>query len=161
MCLVIDADCFSRVFDKTNKEHLQFKPIWEWINDGKGRMIYGGTKYGTQLRTSRKFLPIVTELEKKGKTVRIPDSVVDDLATAIKGKITDANFDDEHLVALVVASRCRVVCTKDTGAISFLRRNDVFADYAGVSRPSIYRGHRTHTKLCSNAHIVAICRQDT
>jgi hypothetical protein len=159
VCLIIDADCFARVFDGGNKEHIRFAPVWDWINDGKGRMIYGGTKYSTELRAARKFLPIVAELERKAKTVRIPDHVVDGIAATLKATITDARFNDEHLVALVIASRCRVVCTKDIVAISFLRRNDVFAGHVGVTRPSIYRGHKSHMKLCCDRHIVAICRE--
>lgn len=158
MCLVIDANCFARVFDKSNKDHTRFAPVWKWINDGKGRMIYGGTKYANELRAASKFLPIVAELEKKGKTVRISNNLVDAIAAKLKATFDDASFNDEHLVALVIASRCRVVCTDDKIAISFLRRNDVFAGQAGAERPSVYRGHKSHAKLCCDRHLVAICR---
>jgi hypothetical protein len=159
MCLVIDANCFARVFDSDNKEHAQFVAVWNWINAGKGCMIYGGSKYGTELRAAPKFLPIITELERKGKTVHLSDANVDTVAAALKKKIPDPKFDDEHIVAIVILSRCRVVCTKDNTAISFLRRKDVYADYAGVSRPSIYRGRKSHFKLCCDKHIVAVCRK--
>jgi hypothetical protein len=158
MCLVIDANCFGRVFDSSNKEHLSFIAVWNWINDGRGRMIYGGTKYCTELGAASRFLPIVAELERKGKTVHLGNVEVDTVATALKQRITDQDFDDEHLVALVIVSRCRVVCTKDTIAISYLRRNDVFAKHPGVTRPSIFRGHRKHAKLCCDKHIVGACR---
>ena len=158
MCLVIDADCLGRVFDSKNSQHAQFAAVWNWINDGRGRMIYGGTKYKHQLRAASKFLFIIGELEKKGRTVRLSDHDVDEVAATLKARIPDPAFDDEHLVAMVIVSRCRVVCTKDKTAISFLRRNDVFAEYCGVSRPSIYCGHRTHVNLCCDVHVVQICR---
>jgi AAA domain, putative AbiEii toxin, Type IV TA system len=45
MCVVVDANCLSRVFDPKNVEHEEFRPIWNWIYKGHGgRMIYVGTK---------------------------------------------------------------------------------------------------------------------
>jgi hypothetical protein len=156
MCLVIDACCLGVVFDGNNKKHSNFVPVLNWIN-GSGRMIYGGTKYNNELGKAPKFLSYVVELSKKRHTVKIPNATVDPIETALKTKYPHAKFNDAHLVALVIASGCCVVCTDDNEAISYLRRADLFAG-SGVSRPSIYKGHKTHKKLCCNRHVVEICR---
>lgn len=157
MCLVIDANCFGLVFDSKVKEHAKFVPVYRWIMDGRGRMIYGGTKYNTELRDGG-MLGVVAELSRKSKTVQIPNTAVDSIAATLKIKFPDVAFNDEHIVALVIASRCRVVCTNDNLAISYLKRPDVFSDHQGVERPKIFRGHKDHVKLCCDQHVVAICQ---
>jgi len=156
MCLVIDTCCLAMVFDSKNKQHAKFAPVVQWLN-GKGRMIYGGTKYNAELRKAGKYLPYVTELSRQRKTIQIPNTKVDPIAANLKAKANDAAFDDEHILALVIASRCCVVCTNDDGAIAYLRNAAMFKEYAGAQRPHIFRGHKTHKKLCCDRNIVGVC----
>ncbi len=161
MCLVIDANCFALVFNSNTKEHGKFVPVLNWITEGRGRMIYGGTKYNTELEQLNWMLGIVAELSRRRRTIQIPNETVDPIATALKAKFPEAHFDDEHIAALVIASRCCVVCTNDNPAISYLKRVDVFSDYPGVERPKIYRGHKNHRALCCDAHVVRICEEQS
>ena len=154
MCLVIDANCFRLVF--TNKK-TGFTPVSDWIYKGKGRMIYGGTKYNREL-VDGGMLGLLKELSNLRKTVQISNSEVDAIAVKLKAKFPEPKFDDEHIVALVIASRCCVVCSNDQTAIAYLKRTDVFSD-SGVKRPKIFRGRKTHTKMCCDAHIVDVCRK--
>jgi len=156
MCLVIDTCCLALVFDGGSKMHSKFVPVLEWIN-GKGRMIYGGTKYTAELRKAAKFLPYITELARTRKAVQIPNEVVDKIAAGLKEKCADPQFNDEHIVALVIASRCCVVCTDDNAAINYLKYANLFPE--GMSRPKIYRGRNNHKKLCCDQHVVEICRR--
>ncbi len=156
MCLVIDTCCLAMVFDGKNKKHSQFIPVLNWIN-GKGFMIYGGSKYAVELGKAPRFLPYIVELSKKGRTVQIPNTTVDPIAEALKSKCPEQEFDDEHIVALVIASRCCVVCTNDNVASAYLKRRDLFSDYPGSECPKIYKGHKSHAKLCCDKHIVGIC----
>jgi hypothetical protein len=158
MCLVIDICCIALVFDGQSKQHAKFVPVLEWIN-GKGLMVYGGTKYNTELGKAKKFLPYVAELSRRRRTVQVPNGEVDQIATALKQKVPDPLFNDEHLVALVIASRCCVVCTNDNTAIAYLKRSDLFADYNGAGRPKVFRGHKKHKELCCDKHIVGACLQ--
>ena len=119
-------------------------------------MIYGGTKYNRELRDWGMFR-IVSELTKQRKTVQIPAATVDPIALALKAKFPEAEFDDEHIVALVIASRCRVVCTNDNPAISYLD-GPMYSPTIKVSSVQIFRGHKDHKKLCCDKHVVAICR---
>lgn len=156
MCLVIDTDCLANVFEEKAKNHQSFIPVLAWIRSGKGRMIYGGTKYNTELGRATKVLGIVSELSRQRRTVKLPNDVVDQIADGLKGQFPEPEFNDEHIVALVIASRCCVVCTNDNIAITYLKRIDVFPP--GMSRPKIYRGHKSHKKLCCDENIVAICQ---
>lgn len=159
MCLVIDTCCLAMVFDGRNKKHASFIPVLDWIN-GNGYMIYGGTKYNEELRTAYKYLPFVTELSRKHRTIQVSTKRVDKIAAQLKARIPDPEFNDEHLVALVIASRCCVVCTIDNVAISYLKRTDLFRP-TGLGRPRIYKGDRRHGDLCCNRNIAGICREQT
>jgi hypothetical protein len=158
MCLVIDTCCLAIVFEGDNKKHGKFIPVLKWITEGKGRMIYGGTKYDTELGKTTKILGIVGELRKARRAIHLEAIQVDPIADALKAKCPEPEFDDEHIVALVLASRCCVVCTIDGTAMAYLDRVDLFRDYH-VDRPKIYNGHKTHRKLCCDKHIVEICRE--
>jgi len=122
-------------------------------------MIYGGTKYNTELGKATKVLGIVKELSTQRRTVRLSDNVVDPIAAALKVKFPEKKFDDEHIVALVIASHCCVVCTTDDIAVTYLQRLDVFSDYAPIKRPKIFNGNKSHKKLCCDKHIVGKCRE--
>jgi hypothetical protein len=152
MCLVIDACCLAKVFDGNNHEHSDFVPVLNWITIGKGRMIYGGTKYKTELAQASRFLRMVVNLERAGKTIRVPDDAVDEIASALKAKVTDPEFDDEHLVALVIVSRCLVVCTIDHIAMRYLKRKDMYSGYS-VKKPRIYSSQR-NANLCCEKHLI-------
>lgn len=85
MCLVIDACIFLNVFEENSPKHDRFRPVFEWINFGKGKIILGGTKYKTEIiEQSRKRTKILAEFEKRNKIVKINDNKVDELANLIK-----------------------------------------------------------------------------
>lgn len=160
MCLVIDSDCLSRVFIGSNREHKKFAPVLKWINTS-GYMIYGGTKYNAQLRELTEVLGLVVELSKRRRTIQLATTTVDAIADELKVRFPEPKFDDEHVVALVIASRCCVVCTYDKGAMEYLRRKDVYDPYKGVKRPSIYSGFKHHHRLCCHENVVGACRDGT
>jgi hypothetical protein len=142
------------VFAKTKNG---FTPIKAWIYEGNGYMIYGGTKYNRELRDGG-MLGLVKELSTLRKTVQIANATVDPIAADLKRRFPEPKFNDEHIVALVMASRCCVVCSNDQTAIAYLKRADVFAG-SGVKRPKIFRGHKKHVKMCCDEHIVGACRE--
>jgi hypothetical protein len=153
MCIVIDVCCIPKVFDCGNKHHPNYVPVFEWVFNGHGRMIYGGTKYAAELREIPRYLPIIAELERKGRAVEFPRNRVDAIADALKAEITGAAFNDEHLIAIVIVSRCRVVATEDRDAISYLKRRDFYSCH-GVKKPKIYKSIR-NSNLCCDQNIVA------
>lgn len=157
MCLIIDTCCLAKVFDRKNHEHASFAPVLEWITIGSGRMIYGGTKYNHELHQARKFVPIVAELSRARRAISLPQQQVDDLAIDTKNREPDLGFNDEHIVALVIASRCRLICTDDKRAIPYFKKPEFYRPYR-LARPKIYN-YKSHQNQCSDTHMVAICKR--
>jgi phage gp29-like protein len=65
MCLVIDACCFALVFESKTKNHAKFIAVLKWIEEGNGRMIYGGTKYNAELGRATKVLGLLRNFLRK------------------------------------------------------------------------------------------------
>jgi len=154
MCLVIDTCAFPCVFDENSAEHARFAPIVEWLTVGRGKIIFGGSKYKDEIRGSV-FRRILAEFDRRGKLVRVSDTKVDKLGKELKKRVPDRNFNDEHIVALVALTGCCVVCTDDKQAVPYLKRRDLYP--RGVKPPKIYK-RASHSSLCRNEHIVAACR---
>ncbi len=154
MCLVIDACSFHSVFSLDPTRSARFKPIVRWLEFGKGKLIYGGTKYAKEICGSN-ALKILAELDRRGRLVRFENSRVDKLATKMKAQEPSKKFNDEHLVALVALSKCCVVCTDEEEAIPFLKRADFYPKK--VSPPSIYR-NENHAHMCCNANVIGACK---
>jgi hypothetical protein len=124
MCVIIDSNCLAMVFDHDNKQHSRFVPVWNWVN-GKGCMVYGGTKYMEELQKLPRYLAIVVELRKTRHAIPVQTKTVDRIAATLKREYPDPKFNDQHIVALVIASRCVVVCTDDKKAISYLKGGQI------------------------------------
>ena len=75
MCIVIDANVMSNVFDTNSKNHADFKSVHEWIYKGKGKVVYGGTKYIDEI--PQRFRGIFINLRKARKAILIPEIDVD------------------------------------------------------------------------------------
>jgi predicted nucleic acid-binding protein len=158
MCVIVDTNCFGSVLNTSAKDHKRFAPVYEWLMYGKGgRLIYGGKKYKKEINfRSEHYKKLIQEIERKGRLRPLSDTAVDNLAAAVKAKVDDTDFDDEHLVAIVGVSKCCVVVSLDKRADQFLKRRDLYPE--GVKPPKIYRNTRSK-KLCGcDKHIVAICR---
>ncbi len=157
MCLVIDTCCLSRVLNQDNREHHHFVPIFDWLINGDGSLIYGGTKYNAELRRADgRILEVLKNLERRRHMLKLDDSKVDAVALTFKARVTDRRFNDEHLASLVIVSGCRIVCTKDDIAIFHLKRPELFSPY-NRKRPKIYSSN-ANRKLCCGQNIVGLCR---
>lgn len=64
------------------------------------------------------------------------------------------NFNDEHLVAIVISSRCAVVCTDDKIAMSYLKKRKFYPKK--IRTPKIY-SNKKHQNLCKKDNIVGVC----
>jgi hypothetical protein len=145
MCVVIDANVIGKVFDPHSAEHARFKPIALWVTAGNGSVIYGGTKYMKELGGGR-YLSLFKELGTARRAVVVGTKDVDDRARELKELVPDAEFDDEHLVALVGISKCCLVCTDDLKFLPYLRRRDLYPD--GVRVPHVYRSIADRRHCC-------------
>jgi predicted nucleic acid-binding protein len=155
MCIIVDPPLFVPFFKSSDPDHAIYAPVREWIENGRGKLVIGGTSYKKELMRVASILRLITELEKRGKVVRVEDSVADIEEAAAK-KIEPRNdFDDPHLVGLVRATRCRLICVRDPRSHRFLR-STVF--YEGTkNRPSLYTRPKNRDLLCER-NIAACCR---
>jgi predicted nucleic acid-binding protein len=154
MCLIIDSCAFSPVFNARDKLHSQFAPVFEWVIRGKGKIVYGGSTYKEELKNAKRYLALFVELKRSAKVVEVDDDVVDRLQAGLKKRVNQRKFNDPHLVAIVIASRCRLIATNDHQAIPFLTRNDLYP--RGLSRPRIYTRPR-NKNLLRDSNMVDIC----
>jgi predicted nucleic acid-binding protein len=152
MCAIVDSCCLVSLLEQNDADHQEFKPILDWIIRGKGKLVYGGTKYKLELRRLNKLLPLLANFERSRKILHIDDTRVDDAERKIKRTVVDRNFNDQHLVAIVIVSGCKVVCTRDNLAISYLRDTSLLRRF-NARRPSIYRSKR-NKRLCCDLNVI-------
>jgi predicted nucleic acid-binding protein len=153
MCIVIDTNSFASVFDAKSDDHPEFRPVLNWITNGKGKIVYGGTKYRDELRAAQRYLGVFGELARARKVVEIPDVDVDREQERIENLVLHRDFDDPHIVAIVSVSRCKLVCSRDKRAYRFIKDVSLYPK-AGM-RPKIYSDSNNSDLLCD--HNIADC----
>lgn len=154
MCLIIDTNTFNSVFDKNNIHHDHFAPILNWIIEGEGKVIIGGTKYKNELKHAHKYLKIFGQLNRSRKLINLNDQIVDDYQKILEAMETHPDFDDPHLVAIAYTSRCKIICSLDKRAFPFLNRKDFYPNNS--PRPKIYSSNKNINLLCRK-YIANIC----
>ena len=155
MCIIIDSCCFASVFEKRALDHSDFRPVLEWVVAGKGKIVYGGTKYRRELKRAKKYIFFIGELKRAGKTVELPSQIVDEIENETKQKISHRNFDDQHIVAMIIVSKCRLICTKDKRANPFIKEPSLYPKKFKV--PKLYCSSR-NANLLRDDYIIEICR---
>lgn len=159
MCLVIDINAIGSVLNPNADKHSDFEPVFNWIRYGKGKIIWGGTTYRNELQNG-KYLKLLTRLGAKRKSVKIDHEKVDEIENQLKIECCDSKFrefDDHHIVALIIASKCKLICTGDERADKFLKDSSLYPD--DVEVPSIYR-NASHKHLINDDKIVKVCDPD-
>lgn len=155
MCIIIDINCLSSVFNNEDINHDDFKPINDWIYQGKGKIVMGGTKYSNELSKSRKYLGLIAELARKNKVVHCEDEIVDSQQSIVEELIKDNGCDDPHLIAIVRATKVKLICTKEERAIKYLKNKDLYE--SSSHRPKIYR-RKEHSGLLVDENIATCCK---
>lgn len=153
MCIVIDTNTLHLVFKKNTSQHIDFKPILSWIVYGKGKVVFGGTKYNVQLRRARSYLGVFAELDRAGKAVKLDDNHVDKIQHCIDQELPDCN--DTHLMAIIIVSKCKLLCTCDRTAIPNIKNPSYYP--SDIKPPKIYCQSRNQN-LLNDHNIAEICK---
>lgn len=153
MCIVIDTNTLSRVFDVANTEHDEYKPIYDWINYGKGKIVFGGTKYIQELGPN--YVKLFNIYKSMRLAVSLPIDAVDAEEKVVASIIQHPNFDDQHIVSILRLSGCKLVCSDDSRAYPFFKHNKFFG--SSSKKPKIYSGKRNSDLLCDD-NIADICK---
>lgn len=146
MPIIIDTNCFANVFSRSSVKHKDFEPVLRWIIEGKGILIYGGTQYRNELKEAKKYLTIFRLLKEVGKVFNNYDHEIDIFQRTIEAKKDDDLFDDVHLLAISVVTKCRLICSEDTTSIPFVTSKKYLPK--GVVRPVYYTSNKNKNLLC-------------
>lgn len=112
MCVVFDTDTFGEVSDNSNED---FEPLRNWISRERHTVIYGGSEYLRQLRKSGPFRRYLRGLEKTGQIHTLNGQVIDRTAVFLANRFISKNYNDHHIVAILLISGCKVVSSHDQG----------------------------------------------
>lgn len=153
MCIVIDTNVIASVFKSSSANHAQFKPVKDWIIEGKGQIVFGGTKYIQEIKGN--YLALFNQLKIAKKAVYVKNDLVDTEQSIVDKMLAHKDFDDQHLVGLLRVTKCKLICSLDSKAYPFFRHNLFFTPAA--SRPKIYSSVTNTNLLCDN-NIAAICK---
>lgn len=150
---MIDTNVLGKVFKESATNHAQFKPVKDWIIQGKGKVVYGGTRYISEIKGA--YLDLFVQLKKAGKAVSISSNLVDTEEQIVANMISHADFDDQHLVGLLRASGCRLICSLDSRAFPYFTNNLFFTPAS--SKPRIYCKLKNSVLLCDK-NIADLCK---
>ncbi|OYU97400.1 MAG: hypothetical protein CFE21_03660 [Bacteroidetes bacterium B1(2017)] len=146
MPIIIDTNCFANVFSRNSTKHNEFEPVLKWIIEGKGLIIYGGSKYKEELKRASKYLTLFRLLKEVGKVVNTLDTEIDKLQSNIERIKKEEAFNDVHLLAISVITKCRVICSEDTTSIQFVTSREYLPK--GSVKPVYYTSKKNLNLLC-------------
>lgn len=147
MSIIIDTNCFANVFDISSDRHIDFAPVLKWINDGPAVLIYGGTKFINELKNG-KYRRLFIEYGKSHKAYEIKRSLVDDAQDIISRLETSNDFDDQHIVALLRVSKCKILVTCDSRSHKYVKNKKFYLEHQSV--PKIYSSVKNRRLLNQN-----------
>lgn len=155
MCIIVDPPLFVALFKTSDARHVTFLPVLKWVKEGEGKFVVGGSLYQEELRKVATVLGPIQELEKKGKVVRRDKAKVDIQVQVVKAIEESEKFDDPHLVALVLESGCRLICTSDDRAHKYLKATKFYTN--SKSKPSLFTSE-SHHHLLRKSNIANCCQ---
>lgn len=146
MPIIVDTNCLANVFSRNTVKHEDFEPVLNWILYGKGILIYGGSKYKAELKKANKYLKIFRLLKEVGKAFSGNDNNIDNIQTEIEKTKETEKFNDVHLVAISIDTRCRLICSEDSSSIKYVTDKKYFPK--GFAKPVYYTSVCNTDLLC-------------
>ncbi|MBF0541786.1 MAG: hypothetical protein HQK91_10100 [Nitrospirae bacterium] len=154
MCVVIDINVFPHVFiEKLN----EYTPLKKWITIGNGKLVYGGTKYINELRQMSKYRKFLIRLRKARRLVEVDCLKVDNQEKLLIDKNLN-DFDDPHIIAIIIVSGCKLICTDDKRSYQYIKYKDIYPK--NFELPKIYspKTKKSHTNLSDKKYYADICK---
>lgn len=145
MCVVIDANVIPSVFNPNSAKHSEFIPLYNWIRERKGKFVYGGSKFKNELDRLRSYLEFFAELERTNRSHHADDDEVDRIEEIVQHHISDSSFNDHHIIAIVIVSKCRFICSDNSRHYHYFQLRTVYP--TGIRIPKIYNGLGSSTIL--------------
>lgn len=126
MCVVIDINTLAAVFTEANAQHAEFSAIKRWIDQRRGVVVYGGTQYKKELSRAERYMRLLRQMRDAGQAVAIVDAAVDAIEDAVLEKTKGTECDDQHVIALLAAARCNLLCSVDRRSFPFVKDRSLY-----------------------------------
>jgi len=147
MCIVIDINVLPCVFHENSAYHAQYESVKKWIVDGKGFVVYGGSKYGEELKRATTYHALLLELRRKQKVKIVNREMVDKHQQIVKRLLNGKQCNDAHLIAIFRVSGCRLLCSNDKRSDTFIKDRRYYLN--NQKPPKIYRNQASKHLLCA------------
>lgn len=146
MCVIVDANLFSDVFSRP--PHSDFQPIHDWIDDGNGKLVFGGSKMAEEMDRVNNARRRIREWAQRGKALQVPSARVDARARELERTDT-CESNDTHIIALAQLSESRVLCSLDRALTNDFKNRTLLSGPKGsVYRKAEHRRLLAHTPHC-------------
>lgn len=158
MCILVDANLFSTITNSRSSDYSEYLPVLQWVENDRGKFVHGGSHYEKEIRKHHLFRQLLFQMEHKGKTILVSKTYVDETERYLVANYVGKDFDDHHILAILLVSNCILVCTKDSGlrklmktcylplSLKAIRKN---CKHLGkLKRPRIYRTSKNIGLLC-------------
>jgi hypothetical protein len=133
------------VFSPDNAGHAEFLPVLNFVTTGDGRLIYGGSSYKKELQKLDRYRRLIVALRKGGRAIAINDEAVDNIERVVKEKVRGTDCDDPHIIALLAAANCALLCSSDKRSFPFVQDRTYYSK--GNCRVKIYTSSRNRDLL--------------
>ncbi len=105
-----------------------------------------------------KYQTILAEMSRSGKICKVGDTDVNAEQQKLEDTPLHGKCNDPHIIAIVIVSKCCLVCTKDGALIKFLKDKTFYPK--DVKIPRIYQ-REEHKNLLVDANIAPICKRSS
>jgi hypothetical protein len=109
MCVIVDTNQCHKALRVPC--YADYDPLFSWINDRDGKLVYGG-KLAVEMARDSKTMRLLLQWGRAGKAIRFLDKdlVEEEARISNSGEMVS---DDPHNLALAVVSKTRLLCTDD------------------------------------------------
>lgn len=145
MAIVVDINSLPAVFSESDARYSEFMHVKEWVTNGRGVLVFGGTHYKNELAKLPRYFALIRKLRDGGRAVGISDRAVDALENEVKASLMDSRCDDPHIIALLGASRCPLLCSVDARSYQYIKKRSLYPK--GSPKVKIYSGSRNVSVL--------------
>lgn len=129
MCFVLDSCAFASMFNEDCAEYKNYQPLRKWLYQIRGTsLVIGGSRYRKEYANIRQYYKYLAELERALKLKKINNEKVDEEEGRIKKICKHRNFNDQHLVALLGVSGCRIFATNEKKSCPYIKDKKFYTD---------------------------------
>jgi len=145
MCVILDTNRFSEALGKARDP--RYVPLLEWVLSGRGLLVYGGTKYDTEIDGVQVARTFFAQRLRAGQAFLASKADVDAEEAKIAAMPHDS--DDEHILALARVTGARTVCTEDADLMSDFKNTKLVPPPRGrVYRAAAHCALLQHDACC-------------